>query len=253
MSELQTPDQSDALSARQPRKGLAVRGASCAALSALALALVPSLAGAIGIAPIVQVKPAVQINGGFELQGRIHPYGLDTHYHFEYGTTTSYGTNVPIPDADAGSANEFVSVSQTLTGLQPSTIYHFRLVASNSAGQNTSVDETFTTPANSNAPPPSNQFSIGSMTTKGTTATLAVTVPNAGTISASGKDLKAASATATAAGTVNLKLKLTNAGSKALKKAKGHKLKLKVKITFLPTGGSAASTSKSLIFKEKGR
>ncbi len=247
MSELQTPDQSGALLARQPRKGLAVRVASCAALSALTLALVPSLAGASGLPPLVQAKPAVQISGGFELKGRIHPYGLDTHYHFEYGPTTSYGTNVPIPEADAGSANEFVPVSQTVTGLQPSTTYHFRLVASNSAGQNTSEDETFTTPANSNTP--SNQFSIGSATTKGSTATLAISVPDPGTVSATGKDLKSASATASGAGTVKLKMKLNGAGSKALKKAKGHKLRLKVKISFLPSGGSAASATKTLTFK----
>jgi hypothetical protein len=248
MSELQTPDQGAALSARQTRQGLAIRAASCAALSILALALVPGLSGAVGLPPLIQIKPAVQISGGVELKGRIHPYGLDTHYHFEYGTTTSYGTSVPIPEADAGSANEFVSVSQIVTGLQPSTTYHFRLVASNSAGPGApSSDETFTTPANSSAP--SNQFSISSATTKGATATLSISVPDPGTLSATGKDLKSASATASGAGTVRLKLKLSGAGSKALKKAKNHKLKLKVKISFLPNGGSAASTTKTLTFK----
>ena len=202
--------------------------------------------------PLGRAKPAVQTAGGFELKGSVDPYGLDTHYHFEYGTTTSYGTNVPVPDADAGSNEGFVPVSQTVTGLQPGTTYHFRLEASNSYGPKTSNDETFTTPSDSGTPPPSNQFTIGAATTKGAIATLAVTVPDPGRVSASGKDLKAATITAAEGGAVKLKLKLSAAGSKALKKAKSHKLKLKAKISFLPTGGSAGSMSKTLTFKQTG-
>jgi hypothetical protein len=252
MSEMQTRDRDDGSSRLRRHRGRAVRWLVAAALSPLALAAFPGPAAAIiNAPPLVIPKPAVQTSGGFELNGSVDPYGLDTHYHFEYGTTTSYGTNVPVPDADAGSNEGFVPVSQTVTGLQPSTTYHFRLVASNSAGPNTSRDETFTTPSSSNSPP-SNQFTLGSVTTKGTIATLAVTVPGPGTISASGKDLKAATATATEAGAVKLKLKLAGAGAKALKKAKGHKLKLKAKISFLPAGGSVASATKSLTFKGKG-
>ena len=114
----------------------------------------PSLATAIVGAPIVEANPAVQVAGGFTLKGTIYPYELDTHYHFEYGTSTSYGTNAPIPDADAGSTNGPIQVSETVTGLQPSTTYHFRLFASNSDGPRTSGDESFTTPANPSAPPP---------------------------------------------------------------------------------------------------
>ncbi len=253
MREMQTRDQIDGSSRLRRHRGRAVRWLAAATLSPLALAAFPGPAAAIiNAPPLVIPKPAVQTAGGFELKGSVDPYGLDTHYHFEYGTTTSYGTNVPVPDADAGSNEGFVPVSQTVTGLQPGTTYHFRLEASNSAGPNTSKDETFTTPSGSGSPPPSNQFTIGAATTKGATATLAVTVPDPGTISASGKDLKAATATATEAGAVKLKLKLTGAGAKALKKAKGHKLKLKARISFLPTGGSVAGTTKGLTFKSRG-
>ncbi len=234
MSEMQTRDRIEGSPRLRRHRGRAARWLAAAVLSPLALAAFPSPAAAIiNEPPLVNIKPAVQTSGGFELKGSVDPYGLDTHYHFEYGTTTNYGTNVPVPDADAGSAEGFVPVSQTVTGLQASTTYHFRLVASNSAGPRPSDDETFTTPSSSGAAPPSNQLTVGSVTTKGTIATLAVTVPDPGTISASGKDLKAATATATEAGAVKLQLKLTAAGAKALKKAKGHKLKLKVQ---LPTG-----------------
>lgn len=223
------------------------------ALSAVALGALPGSAAAIiNAPPLVNPKPAVQISGGYELKGSVDPYGLDTHYHFEYGTTTIYGTDVPIPDADAGSNEGFIPVSQTVSGLQPETTYHFRLEASNSAGPNTSTDATFTTPANSSAPPPSNQFTVGPMVSKGASATATVTVPGLGTVSASGKDLKATKATAVGAGAVTLKLKLNGAGAKALMRAKGHRLKLKVAISFLPTGGSIATTDKSVTFRGKG-
>lgn len=224
------------------------------ALTAVALGAFPGSAAAIIYAPpLVNPKPAVQIAGGFELRGSVDPYGLDTHYHFEYGTTTGYGTDVPVPDADAGSNEGFVPVSQTVTGLQPETIYHFRLEASNSEGPNTSTDATFTTPSNSTAPPPSNQFTVSPVSSKGASALATVTVPGPGSVSISGKDLKGAQATAAAAGAVQLKLKLNRAGSKALKRARHHRLKLKVVISFLPTGGSIATTTKNVTFKGKGR
>jgi hypothetical protein len=83
-------------SAFQPRRGSAVLVTLCASLATLALAAFPVLAAAAS-APSAVVDPAVQTAGGFSLRGTIEPHELDTHYRFEYGTTTSYGTNVPMP------------------------------------------------------------------------------------------------------------------------------------------------------------
>ena len=145
----------------------------------------------------------------------------------------------------------------------PGIPYDYRLVAHNKGGTTTSGNQEFTTPAEvpvtppvlppTLPPPPPNNFSVGQATAKGTSAALQISVPGPGTISASGKDLKPATTIVTGAGKISLKLKLTSAGAKALKKAKGHKLKLKVKITFQPTGGSAATTSKNLMFKSSGK
>jgi predicted lipoprotein with Yx(FWY)xxD motif len=89
------------------------------------------------------------------MKGTVNPYGLDTTYHFEYGTTTAYGTSLPVPDVDVGSGQAAVAVSQTVTGAQPNTTYHYRLVASNSAGPMTaSSDVSFTTSADVSSPPP---------------------------------------------------------------------------------------------------
>ncbi|HEV7586233.1 MAG TPA: hypothetical protein VGO14_10695 [Solirubrobacteraceae bacterium] len=79
------------------------------------------------------------------IKAQINPGGLDTHYRFEYGETTAYGTSVPAPDADIGSGGAPVSVSAGLTGLKLATTYHFRVVASNSAETVEGPDQEFTT------------------------------------------------------------------------------------------------------------
>jgi hypothetical protein len=79
-----------------------------------------------------------------KLNAKINPRGNDTHYRFEYGISTAYGTSVPIPDADIGSGEGDVSVAQRLAGLSAgTTTYHWRVIAINFAGTTTSTDHTF--------------------------------------------------------------------------------------------------------------
>jgi hypothetical protein len=82
------------------------------------------------------------------LHASINPQGSATSYHFEYGTTTSYGQSAPVPDAAIGSGTTAVKVSRELTGLLTEHTYHYRVVAANSEGTTTSADQTFTTLAN---------------------------------------------------------------------------------------------------------
>ena len=63
----------------------------------------------------------------------------------EYGTTTSYGAATPSTDAGSGTGD--VAASAPLSGLAPSTTYHFRLVASNAVGSTPGADGVFTTAA----------------------------------------------------------------------------------------------------------
>jgi hypothetical protein len=79
------------------------------------------------------------------LNGTVNPEGVQTRYHFQYGTTTSYGSVVPMPDANVGSGSTPQPVSQAITGLQQGTIYHFRIVASNAAGTSYGTDGSFAT------------------------------------------------------------------------------------------------------------
>jgi len=81
-----------------------------------------------------------------ELTGTIDAIGDQTTYHFEYGITTNYGSRVPANrEAVAGSLRTPRTFTQTAKGLQPGTEYHYRLVATNSAGTAYGADRTFTT------------------------------------------------------------------------------------------------------------
>jgi hypothetical protein len=80
---------------------------------------------------------------GATINGTINPNGLSATYYFQWGTTTGYG-NITSSQS-AGSGNISTAVSATLTGLTMSTTYHYRLVASSSAGTVHGPDVSFTT------------------------------------------------------------------------------------------------------------
>ena len=99
------------------------------------------------VAPDVQTGASAQVTGaGVTLGGTVNPRNSETSYRFEWGPTTDYGRLVPAEDAAAGAGNVTQAVSQALTGLEPSTEYHFRLVATSPGGTSYGEDETFTTP-----------------------------------------------------------------------------------------------------------
>lgn len=108
-------------------------------------------------APIVTTDPASGLTtNGATLNGTVSSNGLSTAVSFDYGTTTSYGSNVtatPSPLA-AGAAN--TAVSATLSGLNCGTTYHYRVKGVNSAGTSDGSDNTFATSACFVCSPPSN-------------------------------------------------------------------------------------------------
>src|SRR5437763_5335094 len=82
--------------------------------------------------PIVTTNPAGFI-ASFSaiLKGSLNPDGLSTTFHFQYGTTTSYGLTTA-PQTQTG--DTFRPVSANINSLAANTTYHFRIVASNTAG-----------------------------------------------------------------------------------------------------------------------
>lgn len=79
------------------------------------------------------------------LNGSVNPNGLATTYYFQWGTTTSYGNNTPTQSVGSGTAAQNVSALISGSGLNPGTTYHYRLVASSSAGTAYGGDQTVTT------------------------------------------------------------------------------------------------------------
>src|SRR6185436_5527406 len=96
--------------------------------------------------PVVTTLPAGDLSGtSVTLNGSVDPNGAVTKAYFRYGLTTNYGgfTTTDILSATNGAQ----PVANGISGLTPLTTYHFRLVASNSAGTTNGVNLTFTTPA----------------------------------------------------------------------------------------------------------
>ncbi len=77
------------------------------------------------------------------LSGTVNPNAQNTSYYFQYGPTKAYGSQSAI--SDAGSGDKGVSVKVAVSGLQPITLYHYRLVAVNATGASIGSDHTFTT------------------------------------------------------------------------------------------------------------
>jgi hypothetical protein len=84
------------------------------------------------------------------LHARINPLGNDTHYGFQYGTGSCRAepnacADIPSPPEDIGAGSEGVAREARITGLQPDTTYHFRVLDSNTLGQTEGPERTFTT------------------------------------------------------------------------------------------------------------
>ena len=109
-------------------------------------------------------------SGSATVSGTVNPNGTAT-YHFDYGTSTNYGSRAPAPpDPSAGSGTTPQTESTTLTGLSPNTLYHYRIEATNAAGTSYGTDQTFTTTGAGTSPSPSPTVATGSAVNIGSAA-----------------------------------------------------------------------------------
>jgi len=96
--------------------------------------------------PSATTLPATQITTNSAMLNGLSNPGADSfnYYFFEYGLTTNYDhfayifTRLP-------AENAFFPISNTVTGLLPSTVYHFAAVSSNLVGTVQGADLTFMT------------------------------------------------------------------------------------------------------------
>ncbi len=79
------------------------------------------------------------------LSGRINPKGSATSYRFEWGEGTDYPHQAPASDTSAGSGAVEKGVLEEIQGLEPDTVYFYRLVAESAEGVTVGADRTFKT------------------------------------------------------------------------------------------------------------
>ena len=125
------------------RKLLVFAGTAAAAVALAGVAAAASAPTAkTGSATLVKQNSAL-------LHGTVNPNGASTTYFFQWGLTTSYGTNgAPV---SAGRGVRALGISRPATGLVQGTTYHYRLVATNEFGTTVGGDRTFKTTGH--APP----------------------------------------------------------------------------------------------------
>jgi formylglycine-generating enzyme required for sulfatase activity len=77
------------------------------------------------------------------LNAEVNPNGLDTTWHFEYGTSDACDSSTPNQAGGSGSASQ--PVSRSLTGLTPDTTYYYRIAAENNKGESLGGIQTLRT------------------------------------------------------------------------------------------------------------
>jgi DNA-binding beta-propeller fold protein YncE len=89
---------------------------------------------------------------GATLEASINPEGAGTTYYFEYATQSTYFKSEtydhtqPVPPGPSiGEGFAPQTVSESITGLEGGTTYHYRVVAINAEGTTAGPDQTFST------------------------------------------------------------------------------------------------------------
>jgi uncharacterized repeat protein (TIGR02543 family) len=134
-----------------------------------------------GSAPTVTTSAATSVTSTTAtVNGTVNPNGSSTTAYFQYGTTISYGSTTA--SQSMGSGTSAVAASANLTGLATGVTYHFRIVATNSAGTSYGSDMTFTPSSTSTAP---------TVTTSAATSVTSTTATLNGTVNPNGSSTTA--------------------------------------------------------------
>lgn len=99
----------------------------------------------LDLPPTVTTDPASSVHPvGATLWGLVNPGGPPTTVTFQYGTSVRYGSKTAAQQL--GPVGFGVPVSMAVLGLRPGTLYHFRVIATNSQGRRYGTDSAFATP-----------------------------------------------------------------------------------------------------------
>lgn len=113
-------------------------------LLVLAIFAIAAASAAAATKPTAITGPVTATSStGATVTGTVNSNGTATTWYFEYGKTTGYGTQTT--HMSAGSGTTDIPASATLSALTPNTTYHYRLVATSTAGTSRGTDGIFTT------------------------------------------------------------------------------------------------------------
>jgi hypothetical protein len=103
--------------------------------------------GASATPPSAVTEPASGVTKtGVTLNAVVNPEASVTTYYFQYGASTAYTySEVPLGGTKASTYTKPAIVSQAITGLQPASVYHYRIVAKSAGGTTYGADRTFST------------------------------------------------------------------------------------------------------------
>jgi hypothetical protein len=115
-----------------------------AVVAALATAALMVASSAAAAAPSATTGPVSSVGPtSATISGTVNPNGASTTARFDYGTSTSYGSQTQ--SASVGSGTSGVGVSATISGLKAGTTYHYRVTATNGSGTANGADGILTT------------------------------------------------------------------------------------------------------------
>lgn len=96
-----------------------------------------------GTAPTITAEAASSvIDGSFTVGATVNPNGLETTVFIDYGLTTAYGSTQATVSGSPLTVTG--AISGALTGLEPDTLYYWRVRATNSAGTTYATGSTTT-------------------------------------------------------------------------------------------------------------
>lgn len=101
----------------------------------------------LGPPQITEIRALNADQSSATLEAKVNPRGFATTYYLEWGLTSTYGNRIPAnnfePSLGAGESPTLITAD--LSGLASGTTYHYRIVATSSAGTTTSPDQELET------------------------------------------------------------------------------------------------------------
>jgi len=98
-----------------------------------------------GATAVTNAATAITATGA-TLNGSVTKWGYSITVTFEYGLTTSYGSNTTATQSPVATGTGNVAVSKAITGLTSSKTYNYRVKAVSNSITSYGANKTFTTP-----------------------------------------------------------------------------------------------------------